>query len=67
MSLKLVLVDKFTALTVGDPMQPETDIGPLATPSILRDIHKQVHDCLIAGAKALVGGNLEKLKATLPA
>ena len=60
------LVDKFNALTVGDPMQPETDIGPLATPSILRDIHKQVHDCLIAGAKALVGGNLEKLKATLP-
>lgn len=60
------LVDRFNALVVGDPMQPETDIGPLATPSILRDIHKQVHDCLIAGAKALVGGNLEKLKATLP-
>ena len=60
------LVDKFNALKIGDPMQPDTDIGPLATPSILRDIHKQVHDCLIAGAKALVGGNLEKLKATLP-
>ena len=60
------LVDKFNALTVGDPMQPETDIGPLATPGILRDNHKQVHDCLIAGAKALVGGNLEKLKASLP-
>ncbi len=60
------LMAKFEALTVGDPMQPETDIGPLATPSILRDIHKQVHDCLIAGAKALVGGNLEKLKTTLP-
>ena len=60
------LVDKFNALKVGNPMDPEIDIGPLATPSILRDIHKQVHDCLIAGAKALVGGNLEKLKATLP-
>ena len=60
------LVDKFNGLTVGDPMQLETDIGPLATPSILRDIHKQVHDCLIAGAKALVGGNVEKLKASLP-
>ncbi|MEM9266932.1 MAG: NAD-dependent succinate-semialdehyde dehydrogenase [Cyanobacteria bacterium P01_F01_bin.13] len=60
------LVDKFNALIVGDPMQPETDIGPLATPAILRDIHKQVHDCLIAGAKALVGGNLEKLKTSLP-
>lgn len=60
------LVDMFNRLTVGDPMQPGTDIGPLATPSILREIHKQVHDCLIAGAKALVGGNLEKLKASLP-
>ncbi|MEM8615121.1 MAG: NAD-dependent succinate-semialdehyde dehydrogenase [Cyanobacteria bacterium P01_H01_bin.105] len=60
------LVDKFNALTVGDPLQSETDIGPLATPSILREIQRQVHDCLIAGAKALVGGNLEKLKATLP-
>ncbi|MBE9067559.1 NAD-dependent succinate-semialdehyde dehydrogenase [Leptolyngbya cf. ectocarpi LEGE 11479] len=60
------LVEKYQALVVGDPMQPETDIGPLATPSILRDIHKQVHDCLIAGAKALYGGNLEKLKTSLP-
>ncbi|MBT9316226.1 NAD-dependent succinate-semialdehyde dehydrogenase [Leptothoe spongobia] len=60
------LVEKYESLVVGDPMQPETDIGPLATPSILRDIHKQVHDCLIAGAKALVGGHVEKLKASLP-
>ncbi|MEL6765307.1 MAG: aldehyde dehydrogenase family protein, partial [Cyanobacteria bacterium J06607_6] len=60
------LVERYQTLVVGDPMQPGTDIGPLATPSILRDIHKQVHDCLIAGAKALVGGNLEKLKASLP-
>ena len=60
------LVEKYKTLVVGDPLQPETDIGPLATPSSLRDIDKQVHDCLIAGAKALVGGNLEKLKASLP-
>ena len=60
------LVEKFNSLTLGDPIQPKTDIGPLATPSILRDIDKQVHACLVAGAKALVGGNLEKLKATLP-
>ena len=60
------LVEKFNALTVGDPIQPGTDIGPLATPAILQTIHKQVHDCLIAGAKALVGGNIEKLKAALP-
>ncbi|MEO0352593.1 MAG: NAD-dependent succinate-semialdehyde dehydrogenase [Cyanobacteria bacterium P01_A01_bin.15] len=60
------LVEKYETLVVGDPLQPETDIGPLATPSVLRDIHRQVHNCLIAGAKALVGGNLEKLRASLP-
>lgn len=60
------LVDRFNSLTVGDPIWPETTIGPLATPSILQTIDKQVHDCLIAGAKALAGGNLEKLKAALP-
>ncbi|MEM1243136.1 MAG: NAD-dependent succinate-semialdehyde dehydrogenase, partial [Cyanobacteria bacterium P01_H01_bin.26] len=60
------LVEKYKTLVVGDPIQPETDIGPLATPSALRDIHRQVHNCLIAGAKAPVGGNLEKLKASLP-
>lgn len=60
------LLEKYQSLVVGDPMQPETDIGPLATPSILRDIHKQVHDCLMAGAKALCGGNVEKLKSSLP-
>lgn len=60
------LVEKYESLVVGNPMQPETDMGPLATPAILRDIHKQVHDCLIAGAKALCGGNLEQLKSSLP-
>ncbi|MEM6256099.1 MAG: NAD-dependent succinate-semialdehyde dehydrogenase [Cyanobacteria bacterium P01_D01_bin.156] len=60
------LVDRFNSLTIGDPMQLDTDIGPLATPSILRDIHKQVHGCLMAGAKALVGGNMEALRASLP-
>ena len=60
------LVEKYETLVVGDPLQPETDIGPLATPSVLRDIHRQVHNCLIAGAKALVGGNLERLKTSLP-
>lgn len=60
------LVEQYSGLTVGDPMDLNTDVGPLATPGILRDIHKQVHACLMAGAKALVGGNMEKLKASLP-
>ncbi|MEB3355375.1 MAG: NAD-dependent succinate-semialdehyde dehydrogenase [Synechococcales bacterium] len=51
------LVQRFAALKLGDPMQEETDVGPLATPSILQDIDQQVKDCLQSGAKALIGGD----------
>ncbi|MEB3884677.1 NAD-dependent succinate-semialdehyde dehydrogenase [Lyngbya sp. CCY1209] len=50
------LVEKFQALKVGDPMLPDTDVGPLATPGILEDIDKQVQACRAKGAKALTGG-----------
>jgi len=60
------LAEAFKALTVGDPMQPETDIGPLATPGILKDLDKQVNACLDAGATALVGGDVAALRSTLP-
>ena len=44
------------ALTVGDPMDEATDVGPLATPQILSDIEKQVDASVAAGAKLLTGG-----------
>ncbi|MGD1903401.1 MAG: NAD-dependent succinate-semialdehyde dehydrogenase [Geitlerinemataceae cyanobacterium] len=50
------LVDKFAALNVGDPKDPATDIGPLATPTILDEIEQQVDACLKVGAKAPTGG-----------
>ena len=50
------LVAKFQALKVGDPMQPDTDIGPLATPGILQDIDNQVQACIQTGARVPVGG-----------
>jgi len=49
-------VEKFKALNVGDPMQPETDVGPLATPQILNDLDLQVKTTVELGAKVLVGG-----------
>ncbi|HBC43000.1 MAG TPA: NADP-dependent succinic semialdehyde dehydrogenase [Pseudanabaena sp.] len=49
-------VDKFKALKVGDPMQSETDIGPLATPQILNELDTQVKTTVDLGAKVLVGG-----------
>lgn len=52
-----LLLEKFAALKVGDPMLPETDIGPLATPDILKDLDQQVKVAIQNGAKVLFGGN----------
>jgi succinate-semialdehyde dehydrogenase/glutarate-semialdehyde dehydrogenase len=49
-------VEKFRALKIGDPMQPDTDIGPLATPQILKELEAQVKATVDLGAKVLVGG-----------
>lgn len=51
-------VAKFQALQVGDPFLETTDVGPLATPDIVKDLDTQVKKCLAMGAKALVGGEL---------
>ncbi|MBW4618182.1 MAG: NAD-dependent succinate-semialdehyde dehydrogenase [Cyanosarcina radialis HA8281-LM2] len=50
------LVQKFQALKIGDPMDLATDVGPLATPSILQDIDELVQKCLAQGVRALTGG-----------
>jgi succinate-semialdehyde dehydrogenase/glutarate-semialdehyde dehydrogenase len=53
-------VDKYVAqmqaLKVGDPTDPDTDVGPLATESGRDDIAKQVEDAAAAGAKVRCGG-----------
>ena len=50
-------VEKMRALTIGDPLENETEIGPLATESILRGVDEQVQKSIAAGAKLLTGGN----------
>lgn len=50
-------VDKFKALKIGDPMLPDTDIGPLATSQILEELDQQVQACIKTGAKVLIGGH----------
>jgi succinate-semialdehyde dehydrogenase/glutarate-semialdehyde dehydrogenase len=43
-------------LTVGDPMDEGTDIGPLATAAIVRELDEQVRATIRAGARLLTGG-----------
>ena len=50
------LIEKFAALKLGDPLHPDTDVGPLATPAILQDLEQQVQASLEQGAKILIGG-----------
>ena len=49
-------VEGMRSLRVGDPMRPDTDIGPLATRQIVDDLEKQVADSVRLGARILTGG-----------
>jgi succinate-semialdehyde dehydrogenase/glutarate-semialdehyde dehydrogenase len=49
-------VESMAALRVGDPMDEETDMGPLATPQIREDVDGQVKKSVEAGARVLTGG-----------
>ncbi|MFD1642022.1 NAD-dependent succinate-semialdehyde dehydrogenase [Halohasta litorea] len=49
-------VDEVEALTVGDPMDEATDIGPMARPDLREDLDDQIERTLDAGAELLTGG-----------
>ncbi len=48
--------EAFKGLKVGDPMEPETNIGPLARPDLLDDIDRQVQESIRLGAILITGG-----------
>ena len=52
-----LFTEKIAALTVGDPMDEGTQIGPLATESGLADVERYVRDAVDKGATVLTGGN----------
>jgi succinate-semialdehyde dehydrogenase/glutarate-semialdehyde dehydrogenase len=51
-----LFAEKIGALTVGDPMDENTDVGPLATESGRDDVEKYVQDAVDKGATVVVGG-----------
>ena len=51
-----LFAEKIGALTVGDPMAEDTQIGPLATESGREDVARYVDDAVAKGAEVLVGG-----------
>ena len=44
------------ALQMGDPMLPETQVGPLARPDLVDEIERQVERSVAAGARLVTGG-----------
>lgn len=49
-------VEKFQMLKIGDPMDENIDVGPLATPGILQELDQLVQTCVEKGSKVLTGG-----------
>jgi succinate-semialdehyde dehydrogenase/glutarate-semialdehyde dehydrogenase len=49
-------VDRMAALRVGDPTDPKTDVGPLATERGRNDVEELVADAVALGATVLCGG-----------
>jgi succinate-semialdehyde dehydrogenase / glutarate-semialdehyde dehydrogenase len=49
-------VQRMSSLRVGDPLDPSTDVGPLATREVLDDVDAQVRRSIEAGARCLTGG-----------
>jgi succinate-semialdehyde dehydrogenase/glutarate-semialdehyde dehydrogenase len=51
-------VEGMRALRVGDPMDPATQVGPLATEGIRDEVAEQVRRSVEAGARLLTGGTV---------
>jgi succinate-semialdehyde dehydrogenase/glutarate-semialdehyde dehydrogenase len=51
------LIEQVEDLTVGDPTDPHTDIGPMARADLRDEVHDQVERAIGEGALAAVGGH----------
>jgi succinate-semialdehyde dehydrogenase/glutarate-semialdehyde dehydrogenase len=46
----------FSALRTGDPADPATELGPLATEGVRNELDRQVRETVAAGGRLLAGG-----------
>jgi succinate-semialdehyde dehydrogenase / glutarate-semialdehyde dehydrogenase len=49
-------VERMFAATMGDPLDPAIELGPLARASVRDELHDQVQRSVAAGARLLTGG-----------
>jgi succinate-semialdehyde dehydrogenase/glutarate-semialdehyde dehydrogenase/succinyl-CoA reductase len=50
-------VSKVEKLKIGDPLSPETDIGPMVNESGVKEVDRQVRDSVKMGGRVMVGGH----------
>ncbi|GAA64019.1 succinate-semialdehyde dehydrogenase [NADP+] [Pseudoalteromonas sp. BSi20311] len=55
---KEALSQQFKAIKMGNPMDEDTELGPMAREGLRDKIHQQVQDSVNAGAKVIVGGEI---------
>jgi len=53
-----LLQERLAKLKVGDPTEPDTDIGPIAREDLRENLHRQVTETIASGARCLMGGEL---------
>ncbi|MEJ2111965.1 MAG: NAD-dependent succinate-semialdehyde dehydrogenase [Acidobacteriota bacterium] len=55
-------IEEVQALKIGNPVDPEIKIGPLARPEFVKELDRQVRDSVAMGARILTGGQPRKGK-----
>lgn len=51
-----MLLEKFQKIKIGDPLELDTELGPLATVDILQELDQQVKTAVNSGGKIITGG-----------
>lgn len=57
-TLVSLIKNKLLTYKMGDPLKPETNIGPLARDDLRKKVHQQVCDSIEKGAKLVCGGEI---------
>lgn len=55
---KAGIIEQFKGLKLGDPMDENTDLGPMAREDLRDKLHDQVQKSIKAGAKVVLGGEI---------
>lgn len=56
--MKALILEKAKTFQMGDPMHPQTNLGPLAREDLRARVHQQVSMLVKAGATLLMGGTM---------